>query len=616
MDPREELAALRRLAELEAKAQGSAAPRAAPPAPTPAPSYDPLEGMGWGERMAASAGAGLTDLWQGGKQRYAEAFGSDDDKRRVAAEVAEKRARDEKLVEGTTGGGIARAVGQAAPMLLIPGGQSVAAQAALGAAGGALSGALQPTQEGESVAVNALMGGTVGAALPLAVRGAQAAYRAVAPGAGRRAAAEAVTERIAQRTPGRTGAQVADVLAPPGAAPAGAARGRIPQTAAQQSGDNALAEAELVSRMRNRPQWRDFDEQQARAVAEVVQEATRAADDLAPRMAARQEAFQRGWQGVEEAINPEVYAANRDQLRRLVDDLAMAPESVQPEVRAALREVASELERYGDNFSPAHMQQLRANFAGATNPGMGANPYQAAPRSARPIIDLKRDLDRILDESSGGAWSPVVQGYREASGGVRQAQAARAVRDTFFDPETGLARKTAADMAGEVPEITEAGMQRALEKARNQRTGRTLLDDESHTVLQQTLDALRAKNNIQRLQKSATGGGGSATAPNAVSLVRAGLASDIGNRVADAVPFGNALRGGAQALRNIGTFQQSAAELAALQNPQAMADLLRQGARNAQGYDVQALLAELIRRGGVVGGSQYLARPETAGADY
>lgn len=112
--------------------------------------YDPTKGMGTGERLAAGLGKTFTDYYQGAKQR----LGFADEK-----DVAEKRATDAALMN--TGAGKTGAfAGHLVPALL-PGGQTYGGAAALGG----LMGLLQPTGEGESVALNTglgIGGGTAG----------------------------------------------------------------------------------------------------------------------------------------------------------------------------------------------------------------------------------------------------------------------------------------------------------------------------------------------------------------------------------------------------------------------------------------------------------------------
>jgi hypothetical protein len=614
------------------------------PAAAPKPGgFDPdkldaTEGMGTFEKLAASAGAGMSDLALGAKQRLYGAVGTLSQQADVQEEVAEKRARDEKLISKTKGGGIARAVGNAAPLLVLPGGQRLGAKVFMGALGGAAGGALQPTAEGESSLLNTVIGGTIGGALPATLALLKAGYGAFTGKTAREAAERALAERAAAEggqeaaqaagtaaaAPAAAAAQAAPAAAQaaraaaPDAIPAhlGARPGPngIPLSAAQQSGNTGLSQAEKVSRMRFPGAWREFDEQQARAIAESVQGATGAAEQLADRTSARGTAFREGLQGVLENADPGRMGTQRQALRQQLEEILQSPEGGIPGVRTAVEDVLARLDDLGEGYGAGHLQVARANLAGKTAPNMSGTPYANVPRDNPAIIRLTQQLDNALDDVSGGSWSPVRDAYRSASEGVRESQAARAVRDTFFDPATGTARKTAADMAGDVPEVTQQGLRTALDKTLNKRTGQTLLDNESHAVLQRTMEAVRARDHIQRLNKSATGGGGSATVPNSIALARE-LAGEEGLSALGNMGFGGrAAASVVRAVRGGASQRQAEQELALLQNPQAMQAVLAQAARQggpAAREQMQQILIRLLRQGGTVGAAQSAVRPGT-----
>lgn len=119
----------------------------------PVETFDPAEGMGTTQKFLAGAGKGMTDLYQGAKQVMG--FASD-------ADVQEKRRLDSALM-GTTGGKIGNFIGQTAalaPAVLVPGANTYAGASVIGA----LSGALNPTVEGESRGTNMALGAAGGVA--------------------------------------------------------------------------------------------------------------------------------------------------------------------------------------------------------------------------------------------------------------------------------------------------------------------------------------------------------------------------------------------------------------------------------------------------------------------
>lgn len=115
--------------------------------------YSPTEGNTFLQNLAIGTGKGLTDLYTGGKQVLGLASAED---------VARKRAIDAAIME-TGGGQIGNVVGQVAglaPAMLIPGVNTYAGAAVLGAG----AGALQPTIKDESRLLNTSLGAVGGVA--------------------------------------------------------------------------------------------------------------------------------------------------------------------------------------------------------------------------------------------------------------------------------------------------------------------------------------------------------------------------------------------------------------------------------------------------------------------
>ena len=145
----EELAALRRLAELEARS--GTAP--VPPAPSPIDKYahnaewTATEMPLW-KQIAAGAGKTMVDVGQGIKQRLGIG--------QTLQEVDANRERDVQLMAtpGGFSGSILGGAALTAPSVAIPGANTVAGSAVLGG----LYGAAQPTGTGESAFNNAALG--------------------------------------------------------------------------------------------------------------------------------------------------------------------------------------------------------------------------------------------------------------------------------------------------------------------------------------------------------------------------------------------------------------------------------------------------------------------------
>lgn len=161
MDERDELAALRRLAELEAKAAGPA---------KPTKTWDEkvafergklqeeqLKEMPWYERARAGFGKAFTDTAQGISQMMG---------RTSTAEVDEERWLAQALMDdpAAIGGNLA---GNIAQTIAIPGGNTVKGAALVG---GAMAGA-QPVATGESRGLNTAIGAGGGALGSVAAKG-------------------------------------------------------------------------------------------------------------------------------------------------------------------------------------------------------------------------------------------------------------------------------------------------------------------------------------------------------------------------------------------------------------------------------------------------------------
>lgn len=148
---------------------------------------DPTQDMGTVDRLRAGFGKAFTDLARGAGQ-WVGAVSRDD--------VAESRRLDAPLMNTTAGvvGNVAGNVAAAVPTAFIPGANTLAGAAAIGAA----TGALAPSVSGSETVGNIALGGALSPAAILAGRGAAALYQ------GGRALVEPLTragqERIAART--------------------------------------------------------------------------------------------------------------------------------------------------------------------------------------------------------------------------------------------------------------------------------------------------------------------------------------------------------------------------------------------------------------------------------
>lgn len=166
MTPREELDALRRLAELESKARGVA------PQQTDDPmlNANPTDGMSGVQRFGAGMGKAFVDLGRGAGQLVGAVPQED---------IDEAKRIDAPLMRTGAGmaGNIIGNVAALAPAAIVPGANTILGGAALGG----LSGLTQPVASDESRLMNTAAGTVAGGALPGLIRGAQVAKSAVEP---------------------------------------------------------------------------------------------------------------------------------------------------------------------------------------------------------------------------------------------------------------------------------------------------------------------------------------------------------------------------------------------------------------------------------------------------
>lgn len=555
------------------------------------------------DKVLSNIGAGMADLGTGARGLWADMFGSDEEKKAIEREVAEKRQQDELLAQGTTGGKALQIAGNAAPLLVIPG-LGVAANAGRGAlaASGALSGgiggALGTRGEGESrianTAIGAGGGALLGAAAPeigAAIRGtvntirhplnatrraieaARSPLQTIGQNRANRMIEQAVTGEAERTARGQALGAVADDIQQQTAQRQ--ARPGLPLTTAARTGSPDLARLETGSRTTNGAHWYDFDQAQARAADDMLTRATGSADDIAARRGMRSSNRARNYEQAMGSVDEPGFVAARDQLRANLDQAAVSPEASNPAVRNMLDTLRNEMDRLGEGFGPEHLATIRANLSSKFSP-ISQNAYQAVDRSSPATIGVLREVDNILNGATNGRWQDVVSGYARDSRALDQAKAASRVRGAFRDPETGRVLGTAANVAGDVPVITQHALGRALNAARTPGGGPGLSEGAQQQVNNLLAD-LRAQDITKLVKRSTTGGGGSDTAGNQIAAKAAGAAADALAGAAGG-PMGPGLMRG---IRNTISAPKDAALARALQDPELMAQILRQAQQAA-----------------------------------
>jgi hypothetical protein len=463
------------------------------------------------------------------------------------------------------GGAVGGVVGKVAPRLgqaIASGGFSTGARVAPGvgrtladvgirAAGGAINGGLTA---GAINPDDAPMGAAMGGAIPVVTKAAGAAGRAVGAVFSPKIARTAVAERMA----GELGDDVQQVVSdiqtyyPKGAE-------NIPVSAAAATKNPKLAQMEQGSRLRSSPEWHAFDVNQSKAAYGNVLEATKEADDLAARAVARRENWQQAWSAAEANQKPRLWRQRMTQFGADLRQAELSPEASNPNVRGVINAVNNELDRIGPNFTPSHLQQLRANLNGKVNP-MSPDAFKSAPRDNPAIISLKQEMDDILNTVTGGKWQKVIEGYAKDSEALHASKAAQRVRNAYTDAETG--RVVAPVIASDVPRVTAANLNSAMNAARMPDKS-LALSPQANQRLEATLEALRRQGMVQEVKRSATAGGGSDTVSNAIT---SGIAQASGapSLVAQMVA----------GLRGVGMAKRDQATAQLLSNPDELAKAL------------------------------------------
>lgn len=304
----------------------------------------------------------------------------------------------------------------------------------------------------------------------------------------------------------------------------------IPVSAAGITQNPILARMEQASRLRSAPQWYDFDQTQGKKVYDNLIRATSEADDLGNRFASRAANWAKNWNEAETAVKPRVWVKRMGQLGGDIETALVSPEASNPAVRKTLEALRDEVIRVGDKFSPAHLQQIRAEFNGKASM-LDPSAFKAAPRDSAAVKSLVAELDDILNATTGGRWDKVRQGYAADSNLVRASKAASKVRDAFVDQGTGRVRGVSLDPNGDIPKVTEAGLGRAIDSARLPDKS-LALSPEAEQRMSATLDALRRQNITQGVKRSSVAGGGSDTVSNMTAVVARSVA---GGPVVDAI---------------------------------------------------------------------------------
>ena len=545
------------------------------------------------ERAYRSLGAGFADIPLAVRQMFAndkpgklsELVTGDTEMKQLQREAADKREVDKYLSKKTdmgimpdqilgmntpTVGDTAQFYGKTAPTLLLPAARLAGLKGLMSNIGvGAGLSALDPTVEGESRGMNMVTGGAVSSVLPMATSAGKGIYNMVTQGGGQNRAGNVVAKALTEGGGNEASVlrQTINRLRNIGQP---SAMQNIPLSTAAQLRDAEIARLEAGSRARSGANWYDFDQNQARAVSDAVRQATSSADDLGARRALRQTNIDTRKNQAFNSVNEGAFNADMTALRANLESAMRSPDASNPAVRNMLNEIRNEMDRLGPDFTVQHLATIRHNLSGKS-PLMPQNAYQAAPRDSVATANVLQNVDDILNNSTNRRWQDVVTGYARDSDPVRAAQASGKVREAYWD-NTGRVRKTAADVSGDVPLITQFNLGSAIDSTRGP-TKNVLLSNEANMRLNSVLEALRQQDIVKGVKRSATAGGGSNTASDMFAAKSAGAVADAVTSAAGG-PAAAVGKGVIDSLRDYANRNKDRALAEALQNPQQMISLL------------------------------------------
>lgn len=378
---------IRRLREVQNVGTGNAATANAKPVKIGRDAFadtlrETLRETDWGTRNIAGAGTALANLWEGGKQLFGLGDAQNIENQRIIAQEAPV-------------GAIAGNLATYAPLALVPGANTVAGGAAIGG----VTGALQPTTEGESRVTNAAIGTAAGAVVPAAIR----TYKTV-----KAVAVDPFTEagrtRIAGGVLNRTAAD-SKAAAQRMAQAKGETPGFVP-TAGQAADDAGIAALERTTRGINPAAFDDVDRAQRQALADAVRGVAK--DDI------------------QRAAAVDARSAAAKQLY----DAALDPANQQPMTPWLKGQVTQLIKRPSINAASKDAQRW----------AMERGEKPAAKGSLRALHDVKQSIDDMIGKAT-------IEGRGGEVAALRNTQDQLLMVMEKLSPQYQQARQTYAAMS-------------------------------------------------------------------------------------------------------------------------------------------------------------------------
>lgn len=409
--------------------------------------------------LLANLGAGFDNVWQGAKQLMGK---GDDD-----ATIQERRRLKENLAENVTGGGLAQLAGEMLGSAPLTGGVSGAVGkgvvkllpkaaewamkggrvANLGLVGdaavqGAGSGALTETTSDESKALNTGLGATIGAVLPGALVGTNAARKGLNKVNAPTRAAKLFEEKF-----GPEGIRdIQDALHSP------ANQSSLPLSTAAMAQDTKLAAMERGARQRQ--DWGlEHDRNVNRAAWDNLKAATSDADELSARVADREAMMRASKEDLADAFDPARMKSSQQSLSDAAEELRHTAEARQSFDATALISQTEGMLLHPD-VTPKDFAVQWFNL----NKKIQSDKFTPDERGV--LLKLRDAIQQAGDDAAGGpAFTDMLGRYLSEEGRVGQSQASQAIRDVFMSPE-GVIKTGRADF--DTPVVTSSVLRKTM----------------------------------------------------------------------------------------------------------------------------------------------------------
>lgn len=289
-----------------------------------------------------------------------------------------------KFAENAPIANIAGNVATYAPLAMIPGAQTIAGGAAIGAA----TGAAQPTLDGESTLMNTIIGAGGGAAVPAVMRGGKF-LKAALVDPFTQAGHDRITGGLLQRAASDPQSAFSQLSAAKGSTP-----GFIP-TVGQSANDAGLASLERATRSINPQAFGQSDTAQRGALASALRNISQ--DDLA--LAAAKD--------VRETAAQSLYgkAFQSDQMRRELAQQAQAARAPFSGVGVSAKEELSTPALRDLASRPAFKEAINEAKTSMRNRGIDGNPLESLEGLHRVKLAIDDALSSASDKTSLAKYS-------------------------------------------------------------------------------------------------------------------------------------------------------------------------------------------------------------------